>query len=274
MVQAVDNLQQKFVHKGTLLAAGRRNGFLAMRPSLSKQCFVKSHEQAWCKDLPEGSHRMQKTWLENRYAWLDEKDQPTQIPSDNLEILVENQADQTYWTEPGDMCELATWRNLLDDEQLTRDQLEEMRAAPWFEHTVQQFSYAEDFAADYKQLVKTPKELRRELGIDENTTSQLPKDTTKQRFKAHKKYREAMRPLRREVGEQLKDMQKAGLSKAGILQSIVGCSGSKSSLSKQAARDLLRSRIVKFTKEKQRQKKAAEEPEKKTDALEETVEAG
>ena len=59
MVSAVENLQEKFIKNDTLLAAGRRNGWLALRPSLSQQRFVPSHEQAWCATFLEGSHRMQ-----------------------------------------------------------------------------------------------------------------------------------------------------------------------------------------------------------------------
>ena len=52
-----------------------------------------------------------------------------------------------------------------------------MKEEPHFSLMVQEFSNFESAAAEYKDLVKTPKQLRKEAGIDENLTSQMPKDS-------------------------------------------------------------------------------------------------
>ena len=67
----------------TVLAGMRRNGFFAHRPDLALGKFVRSDTQSWCKDqekeimqFKEGSHRLEDSWLNERYDWLDEDVRP------------------------------------------------------------------------------------------------------------------------------------------------------------------------------------------------------
>ena len=137
-------------------------------------------QQPWCDPQVyyEGNHRMQPSWLQNRYNWLDAGGMPTAIPENELEQVLCTQEAQTSVLDESAQRELSIWRELLDNGQLTAEELDKMKAEPQFSFMVQEFSRFESAAEEYKQLVKTPKELRRELGIDENLTSQKRKDST------------------------------------------------------------------------------------------------
>ena len=72
-------------HKGMVKRAGelnlvlaglRRNRMLSWRPDLSKGKLVRSDEQQWAKDLPEGSHRQKESWADKRYEWIEENGAP------------------------------------------------------------------------------------------------------------------------------------------------------------------------------------------------------
>jgi hypothetical protein len=73
---ALKDTRQLIKEKNTILAGLRRNGYLAWRPNLHTKCFDKASGQAWCADLPEGSHRMAKNWMKPRYEWLDPSGKP------------------------------------------------------------------------------------------------------------------------------------------------------------------------------------------------------
>ena len=51
---------------------------LSFRPDLLAGTLVRSDSQEWCKDMPEGSHRLKSSWLQPRYAWL--KDGRPKVP--------------------------------------------------------------------------------------------------------------------------------------------------------------------------------------------------
>ncbi|CAE7437493.1 unnamed protein product [Symbiodinium pilosum] len=63
IVTAQKILQEKNKRDGWVLAACRRNGFLALRPMPGG--FVRSDEQCWARDLPLGSSRISSAWLIN-----------------------------------------------------------------------------------------------------------------------------------------------------------------------------------------------------------------
>ena len=259
LTQAVTSLQKKFEDKDTLVAAARRNGWMALRPSLSQKKFVRCDEQDWCKKYKEGSHRMQRDWNENRYKWLDEAGLPTPVPEDELEKMIEQQAHDSYWVESGHEEELSIWRSLLENEELSAQQLQEMKTTPYFECLVSEFSHFSDIAKEYKELVKTPKQQRAEAGLDVNLTSQLPRDQAAKKFQRHKRYREAMRPLRRETGKQMEEMYKKGFSKASVLKQIIPSAGKKGKLSKAQIKDKLRQHTMKMARQKSKEMEAEKE---------------
>ena len=48
----------------------RRNGYLHWRPDLQQMKMVKSEDQDWTADKPEGFYRFPSRWLEERGDWL------------------------------------------------------------------------------------------------------------------------------------------------------------------------------------------------------------
>ena len=69
IVTAQKVLQEKNQRDGWVLAACRRNGFLALRPKAGG--FSLSDEQSWARDLPLGSSRISSAWLTNRLThWI------------------------------------------------------------------------------------------------------------------------------------------------------------------------------------------------------------
>ena len=56
---SLKRLEQVTLEENLVLAAARRNGMLAWRPSVSQGMLVDAGKQAWCKDVPAScaSHR-------------------------------------------------------------------------------------------------------------------------------------------------------------------------------------------------------------------------
>ena len=52
----------------TVLMGLRRNGMLSYRPRVTSKKLVRSSEQQWAREMPEGSHRMPRKWIEKRFA--------------------------------------------------------------------------------------------------------------------------------------------------------------------------------------------------------------
>ena len=74
IVHAQKAMEGKNSEQTWVLAAFRRNGWLAWRPGSER--LELASEQAWCKELPMGSSRIPIRWLENRVNWVT----PERIP--------------------------------------------------------------------------------------------------------------------------------------------------------------------------------------------------
>ena len=73
---ACNGLIEKMHKQDTILSGLRRNGMLAWRPDLTLGKLVRSDEQFWAKDRPQGCHRVMRHWLRDRHQWLDEMGVP------------------------------------------------------------------------------------------------------------------------------------------------------------------------------------------------------
>ena len=150
--------------QNAMLKAGRRNGWLNIRPCLSSGKFISCSSEEWAQGMPEGSHRMRKDWIEDRMTWLNEEGMPKPISKEDWDKNFEE--EQTYLTTEKQERELSTWRALRQDGELTQSQLDEMKAEPWFEAEIQEFSDHAEVHKGYMELIKTPKQLRHEAGVD------------------------------------------------------------------------------------------------------------
>ena len=59
-----------------VLGCLRRNAMLVWRPDAKTGKLYDCSHEAWCKDLPIGSHRMKSSWLDNRKLWLKADGRP------------------------------------------------------------------------------------------------------------------------------------------------------------------------------------------------------
>jgi len=74
--EAHAGVEAKNAELNLILAGARRNGMLSYRPDFTQNKLVRSDSQDWAKSLPEGSHRMKESWLDNRYSWNDADGKP------------------------------------------------------------------------------------------------------------------------------------------------------------------------------------------------------
>ena len=86
-MNAVDKLRQEMLQNDDLVKAARRNGWLAYQVDVDAGRFVRIDQQPWCDTqiYPEGNHRMQPSWISERYDWLDEDGYPSAPPEEDFE---------------------------------------------------------------------------------------------------------------------------------------------------------------------------------------------
>ena len=117
-VKAQEALEKANEDKRWVLAGMRRNFMLSYRPDLDKQQMVKSSEQAWAAEFPEGTSRLKSSWYEDRYQHLTETG-AARPPEWKLIDGASDIADLVEW----DYCE---GKRLEDDEfVLEIDELED-----------------------------------------------------------------------------------------------------------------------------------------------------
>jgi len=74
--EAHEGVEKRNAELNLILAGSRRNGMLSYRPDFAQNKLVRSDSQDWAKSLPEGSHRMKESWLDDRYTWNDADGKP------------------------------------------------------------------------------------------------------------------------------------------------------------------------------------------------------
>ncbi len=110
-------VKEKNATEDLILRACRRNYLMSKRPSLSQQRLLRCDEQAWCADMPEGSHRIMSSWATGRYSWVDPKDVPLDAEWDKcgkgVEV-VEDMEDATTHGPEGSKVGLRSWAQRKD----------------------------------------------------------------------------------------------------------------------------------------------------------------
>jgi hypothetical protein len=94
----------------------------------------------------------------------------------------------TYLRHEGQERMLETWKYMLQNEELTQTQLDEMKQEPWFGLAVQEFQDHVEVRQEYLELIKTPEDLRKEAGVDEYLTTQRRRDRKTHQRAKHKRY--------------------------------------------------------------------------------------
>ena len=127
--------------------------------------------------FPFKSHRLRSSWIEKRLDHLDEDGMPKK-----MKLAIEEE-EQNY-DEPAKLSDnvLEECAELHERGELTTAELEDLRSETWFQ---QELLVAVEMPEmeKYKEIMKTPAQMRRERGIDEHLTSQVPSKKTKSKEK-------------------------------------------------------------------------------------------
>ena len=104
---------------------------------------------------------MNRSWLDKRYSWMDEKGLPIAPQlGEEAQLSLENQEEQSYHGEEGCKTSLATWAQLLKEGEVNEDDIEQWQLEPWFEMVATDLREMSGLE-DYKKLMMTPIELRK-----------------------------------------------------------------------------------------------------------------
>jgi hypothetical protein len=105
--ESADKLREISTKENLVLAAARRNGFLAYRPDFVKKALVRPDEADWCKSLPAcaDSHRLKAAWSEDRYKWFDADGRPVEpnMKECSLAKTLESHCDNAALAGPGEI---------------------------------------------------------------------------------------------------------------------------------------------------------------------------
>ena len=188
LVRSLKDLRIKMDSEHTLMRACVGNGWLALRPSLSRGRFEKVLEQNWAKSeewhkpLRVGNRRMRPEWVAKRFDTMDENmraiplDFAKVFKTEEEETALLEQSEQSYHGDEGGQHFLQVFDAL--------GLSEEEKKEPWFEIACSHFDG--EGLEEYKTAIRTPEQVRKDAGIDVNLGSQKPKrsDTGKKRLKA------------------------------------------------------------------------------------------
>ncbi len=201
-----------------VLKACRRNHFLAYRPSLSQGKLVKAGEQKWAMEMPEGQHRSQKSWADDRYTWLNDAGVP-KAPNWSFKTganvkSIEDMEDVSCLGDEGSKIWRASW---LEDPVLC-DGVED----PGVSLDIDEDDLEGMVAISAHMSVKLR---RREQAVHELTTSQAPdKKSKEQKAEDRAKIRLALKEVLPEWKAQLQDELKE-FSRAQLLKALVPVAG-------------------------------------------------
>ena len=103
--EAFKHCEKQNQEEQTLLKGLRRNGFLAYRPCFESKCLKPVKQEGFFEQLPQGSHRMPRSWVEQRYNFFDEQGVPLEAQWDKScgpgVTSLEFMEDATQHGEPG-----------------------------------------------------------------------------------------------------------------------------------------------------------------------------
>ena len=122
----------------------------------------------------------------------------------------------------------------------------EFRDEPWFEMEVQNFEGLEGLD-EYKELLKTPAQRRKELGIDQYLTSQKQNTDKQMRKKRSRQLiKQSRAPLRKEALESIRALKKEGHSLETISAQLIHPKvGKSAAVKKKSLRDAMAQKLQK-----------------------------
>ena len=177
---------QEFNDADTVRKGMVQNCYLELRPNIKKRKFEKTGEQEWSKGMKRGSHRMRTSWLKGRFENFDEKaGMPRRF---DHKVKPEQEIEHTCLPEIGQKRGLSSWQAMLEEGEMSKSDFQELQEEEWFEMEISGLEGIEGLD-QYKELMKTPAEQRRERGIDPKLTSQK-RDGEKTKAKQRRKEKE------------------------------------------------------------------------------------
>ncbi len=239
LLATVGAMREICITEETILKSMRANGWLAIRPKLSEGRFIRCEEEDWAKKYEFRSHRLKRSWCEGRYDWI----KPPQNIPEPLEIGTLEQ-EQCYHGPEGAEVKLSTWRKMAEAGELSHEQLSEMCKEPWLHIELQNQILAFEGLDEYKELLKSPAQLRKERGIDPMLSSQKPDEEVKRR-RAQKlsTWRRLRTTVRTEALSRMRALKAAGYSVSQISSAVIQPSVGKGATQKR--KDKTKDKLVK-----------------------------
>jgi len=193
---------------------------LSWRPDIEKKSFVRADSQLWCKDLPEGSHRYPKSWLADRYSWLNEDGVPCEADWKSCGKRVKTHKDMedaTAHGEEGAVVKMSCWADvpelkdgIVEHSVVVEADEEELGA---------RLSYELCQASKLRRLSKVMDDL---AGIASGSTIKKKASYRQKRLLRRQMDRRVLKAWRKEQGEMLKKY-----SRGQLLEAIIPAGGGK-----------------------------------------------
>ena len=255
LAEGLESLYTAFQEDETLKKACVRNLWTVLRPVVSQKKFVKVTEQKWAEALPLGTHRLKAEWVQKRFQNLDENGMPKPVVKKELP-----QEDVTFHGEPGDEQVLTSWKEMARTGEMTKDALRQMTQEPWLEMEVSCLEM--EGLEEAKELLKTPRQRRQELGLDVHLTAQGDSIAAKTRKRNRTN---AVRSMARQMSGEvvrvaMQQMYKDGFTPSQAAAKHINPRVGKKKGGKQVKktmRDKVSEKIVKTMRDKRRKRRQA-----------------
>ena len=225
------HMEQKNEAENTVLAGMRQNFMLSYRPNLRTGKMERCDTQEWCQQaeeeektsgrMSEGSHRIQSSWAENRYNWLDEhgRPNPPEWQKCGKEVQApEDMEDATSNGEAGCKIKLASW----EKDEVLKEGVEE--------NCIMIDDVGEDVlgGVESTRFLESVKARRLKVEVDKLLTEQGPKADKEQLKKkdARQKLRAAVRMASEEWRKEQHELMKK-FSRKQLLSIFIPSAGHK-----------------------------------------------
>ncbi|MCP4242689.1 MAG: hypothetical protein GY772_19205, partial [bacterium] len=191
------------------------------------------------KQYPFGSHRLKQSGCEGRYDWIEgDNNMPKPLAIETLE------EEQCYHGAESPEARLTTWAKMVEAGELSNVQLSEMCKEPWLHIELQNRVVDFEGLAEYRELLKSPAQLRKEREIDPMLVSQKPDEEVKRR-RAQKvsTWRRLRTSVRTEALQKMRALRTLGYSVNQITSAVIQPAVGKGA--KQKRKDRAKDKVVK-----------------------------
>jgi len=260
----------EFRVKQRLLKGIFQLGWCCLRPDYENGKLRDCTKEDWCsgKDWKLGGHRIKESWIQTRLQHLDVNNKPQPRFQEVDSNGFTKDCEQTYMVKQGEKRSLEVWKKMVEDEEVTDEQVKEFQDEPWFEMSVSTFRNIKGLE-ECADLLRTPAQQRLAAGLDPKLTTQKA-NTEKAASRKRKRDQrtELRKPLRAEAMKQMRDLRQQGHSIAQVSAALICPELGKGKKAKKKFRDGMAAQLAKLKNKKPdasgkgKEKKESEEDKK------------